>query len=127
VIEVHTKAGLDWVASAEPARSDADAPDDLVAPAEIRRVVRVVTKVGAERLPIAGIKVEANVLDDRVVEERIGGIDAEERLRSLTAHDEPGGKDDDDRQGGERKAALHPLLNVSSPFVIGPLHEFVPV
>ena len=74
VVEVDAQSRLDAAAAARAARPDADVPDRLVGPLEIARVHRVIEIVDLQRLPVLRVDRQPDVVEDGVVEERIGRV-----------------------------------------------------
>ncbi len=129
-IEVHTQSRLDPAAAAPPAGTDADVPQDMAAPPEVARVVRVIQEVVLQRLPIPRIDVQPDFVKNGVIEElvRVGsGLrrrrDAEEPWAHLAVdHDARNGQQKNDEEYFE----LHCLANVNCPDVNEPPHELDP-
>ena len=74
-VEVDAKTRLDAAAAAGAARADADSLQRLVAPREIDGIVIVEEKVDVQRLQVAFVDRETDVVKDRVVEEDVRGMD----------------------------------------------------
>ena len=89
-IEVDAQSGLEIAAARIATRTDADVADRLCPPAKVARVVLVRQEVVFERLPVFGVDLEADVVENGVVEEGVGGwrrggvlAGAEQRLHDL--------------------------------------------
>ena len=109
-VEVDPETGLDAAAAAGAARADADSRHRLVAPREIDRIVLVAEKVDVQRLQVTAVDRETNIVEDRVVEEAVRGIDRrrlrDDRVRQQGAERQ----DEDERARPVQQHACPPAL-----------------
>ena len=70
-VEINAQAGLDGAAAGIAAGPDADVPDDLIAPAEVGRVIRIQQVVVLQRLPVPRVDDEIDFVEDGIGKERV--------------------------------------------------------